>query len=361
MNHVKMGLLVSMAVLLAACSDVGDDINVPGSQESGQDATAAGEAGGQDATQPEDGSGESSAQDGFSGDGPTGDATMDPDAVTGGEDSGEPDSPGAMPDAGPDAPSTTPDAGPDAPSTTPDAGPDGSTGSPDAGPDATVGAGDAGPRDSGSNDANVASDAPPGASACTTPPCASTGPNSVLCNGNAASDAGVCTPTEAIFVQHDIDKGLLNDAGQLSIGNFAMSPHESCYECLLAQQCFDDALGDYGQECGDVAASAPTLNNENGPAACLDTLHCMLDNRCAGVAPLTCYCGTVADSTCVSTGGANGPCVSEETNGLDTTVPSMINTAFGNAALPAGMANTLFACAIANGCGNCLPAADGGI
>jgi hypothetical protein len=351
LKQIKVGLLVSMAVLLAACSDVGDDINVPGSQDSGQDATAAGEGGGQDATQPEDGSVESSAQDGASGDGPTGDSTTQPDAVTGGDDSSEPDSPGAAPDA----PTSSPDAGPDAPTGSPDAGPDGPTGLPEAGPDATV---DAGPGDSGSHDA---SDAPPGASACTTPPCASTGPNSVLCNGNAASDAGVCTPTEAVFVQLDIDKGLLNDAGQLSVGNIPTSSHESCYECLLAQQCFDDALGDYDQECGDVAASAPTLNSENGPASCLDTLHCMLDNRCAGVSPLACYCGTISDSTCVSTGGANGPCVAEETDGLDTTVPSMINTAFGNASLPAGMANVLFTCAIANGCVNCLPAADGGI
>jgi hypothetical protein len=67
-----------------------------------------------------------------------------------------------------------------------------------------------------------------------------------------------------------------------------------------------------------------------------------------------CYCGSTPPSTCVTVGPASGPCVSQETNGLDTTTPGSVNKAYSNTSLPAGMANVAFNCAIANGCARCL-------
>ncbi len=187
--------------------------------------------------------------------------------------------------------------------------------------------------------------------ACTTSPCNATGPNSVQCNGNA--NGGVCTAEEALFVAKDIAAGLLV-SGQLKTtgGNAA----ESCYECLLANQCLNDAAGDNGQECGDVAANAPTLNNENGPQACLDVINCTIANACATSNPDLpgCYCGSTATGTCVTTGPALGPCVNVETNGLNTTTPGTVNTSYTSVGLPAGVANVVFACAFSNGCAKCL-------
>jgi hypothetical protein len=172
----------------------------------------------------------------------------------------------------------------------------------------------------------------------------------VPCSGNA--NGGVCTPEEAAFVTIDIAQGNLTGSALKATGGVA---GESCYVCMHANQCFDDSIGDRGQECGDVSADAPTLHAENGPQVCLDTLACIIASKCAkNGALIGCYCGTTPPSTCVTLGPAKGPCVSQETDGLDTTNPGSVNKTYSNVSLPAGMANVAFNCAIANGCAKCL-------
>ncbi len=175
----------------------------------------------------------------------------------------------------------------------------------------------------------------------------------IPCTGNA--NGGVCTPEEAAFVTKDIGQGLFSGTTLKSTGG---ATAESCYVCMNFFQCFDDSIGDTGEECGDVSPTAPTLNSEAGPQACMDLVNCIINTHCdASGAPLDCYCAGTAASTCVTTGpGAptSSYCQSQETNGLDTTTPATINTSFGNTALAGGMANAAFNCAAANNCSKCF-------
>ncbi len=222
MRRLRWAICVSLALLPVACNDVGDNTGTGGGEDAGgQDSTLGAEAGLSDGTQPEGSSAEASAPDGTS-ESATGaeasgdDVGVDEGTFDGGADVEGPEAAGpeaAPPEAGSDSPVET--------GTSVEAGPDAMA---DAGPDAMVDAAtDSSPGDSGHPDAADAAAAP---TPCITSPCASSGPNSVLCDGNAS--LGVCTPTEAIFAQRDIDKGLLVN-GQLEKGTLATSPNESCY------------------------------------------------------------------------------------------------------------------------------------
>lgn len=193
---------------------------------------------------------------------------------------------------------------------------------------------------------------PPPLTPCTAAPCAS---DTVQCQGNT-SPAGVCTATEALFVQLDINRGIATSGGA--------DPANGCYSYLLKNDCVDNSeFGDTGKECGDVAMTA--IDGESGPQSCLDNLDCMLaaNSSCANANPPTpCFCGTADGVTCWNAGAANGPCLQQEINGLpglgatctgtypsppDCTegdAPETLN-AFTDTALPAGMANVLLGCA----------------
>jgi hypothetical protein len=201
--------------------------------------------------------------------------------------------------------------------------------------------------------AQASCDGPP-PTACTTFPCAASGPNSVHCDGNtAAAHANVCTPTEAAIVTQDIA------ANHLTTGARQLDPNSSCYECLVNAGGVDDDLfaSDTGNECGDVAANAPTLNNENGQQACLDTLNCLIANSLVTMnPPSNAYCGTASGSACATTAGAaNGLCVSQETNGLDSTTPSSVVENYVTKTFPSGMANALAGFAFTNCAAQCAP------
>ena len=108
---------------------------------------------------------------------------------------------------------------------------------------------------------------------CTSP--AMTG--CVPCDGNTG---GVCTGTEAIIVQRDIEKGAYTlDAG----ADAGPGPHlssQSCYECLVTNTCIDATTGLHsasGNECEDLGTH-PVLtgNSYTLSQACLDTLNCVL-------------------------------------------------------------------------------------
>jgi hypothetical protein len=190
-------------------------------------------------------------------------------------------------------------------------------------------------------------------SACTTFPCAAAGPNSVHCDGNtAAAHLNVCTPTEAAIVAQDIAAHNLTASNQLDSAS-------SCYECLVNVGGLDDDLfaSDKGNECGDVAASAPTLNNENGQQACLDTLNCLIANSLVTTnPPSSAWCGTASVSVCATTpGAANGLCISQETNGLDSTTPSSVAENYVTKTFPSGMANALAGFAFTNCAAQCSP------
>jgi hypothetical protein len=182
-------------------------------------------------------------------------------------------------------------------------------------------------------------------------PCTSPGQmGCVSCPGNEASDAGVCTPTEALLVQHDIDLGIATDAGA--------DPAGSCYECLLEKLALDDTIGDMGNECEDQLTMYGTA------AQCLATISCifgsgngMTGSSCAALLVNTCYCGTISAPMCPTAGsGVNGVCAPAIAAGLGFPVSDNkdILQNFNDQSRASGIATTLFQAALTGRCAACL-------
>lgn len=175
-------------------------------------------------------------------------------------------------------------------------------------------------------------------------PCTKTGQTGcVTCDGNMD---GICSPTEAAFVQHDIAKGLAMGPGP--------DPAGSCYECLMNGSCINDTeFGDVDHECEDNLATFGTA------AQCEATIACLLTTNCAKTAVAACYCGTAAVATACqgnpAPGPINGACASTIAMGLGFPLSDGTdNTAkLENIAYAAGKANQIFQCGIANSCAAC--------
>jgi hypothetical protein len=173
-------------------------------------------------------------------------------------------------------------------------------------------------------------------------PCTSAGQaNCVPCSGN---NSGICTPTEAIFVQRDIDEGFANVDGGDNLSN-------GCYSCLYNAACLDsDALGVTGHECADAL--------DVGTAAeCLATLSCINGSNCASAQVVTCYCGTASPTTtCYGTASqANGSCASEIAAGNGFAVADGVDnlTDLTNKTYASGKADQIYQCAHSNSCTMC--------
>ena len=186
--------------------------------------------------------------------------------------------------------------------------------------------------------------------ACTTAPCATSGANSVQC---AASPNGVCTPTEAIIVAHDI---LKNGQGP------GINTNGSCYTCLVVNACLDSSgasgpgptgngsgIAVTNSECGDPsgAGDQPPFDNVNvsgasaaATQACLDALTCTLTSSGANPASectlsqappsvSNCYCGAHTGATCLSSpAAAIGVCASIIDTDIGSTDPTTVLSHF---------------------------------
>jgi hypothetical protein len=170
----------------------------------------------------------------------------------------------------------------------------------------------------------------------------------VQCNGNdkAPNAAKTCTPTEAKFVQHDIDKGIAKAAGPDTAAG-------SCYECLYMGTCLDDThFKDMGHECEDPLTVGTA-------AECQAVIDCVFGSSCAMSATSICYCGT-ADllTTCQGNPAVavNGTCDAQIASGLGhPTQDGTDNTAdLNDTTKAAGMAMQIFQCALTNHCTGCL-------
>jgi hypothetical protein len=213
----------------------------------------------------------------------------------------------------------------------------------------------------------------------------------VKCQGNTS---GICTQTEAAFVQLDINKGTANAPGN--------DPAAGCYTCLYGATCLDSTVASLsGSECGDLTATSFTAGNAHAAgsnaavqALCLDTLYCTLDIATSSYTPAGvgsynyangafsggtgspavaggcgaqtalggldyCYCGPgggLPSACSASTSGQNGICLTAQTNGF-TYAPTdghSITGNFGLTSQPSGMANSIFGCALTNSCTQCL-------
>jgi hypothetical protein len=164
----------------------------------------------------------------------------------------------------------------------------------------------------------------------------------VKCQGNTS---GLCTPTEAQVVQHDIDKGLATAPGP--------DPSTSCYSCMEGNSCLDDnQFSDSGHECGDPITGSTTT------AECSATLSCIFANSCASAGSVaTCYCGTLSSASCKNNpASVNGVCDSQIAAGLGFPVTDGTDNAANltNTTLASGRADQIILCAINNSCTQCL-------
>jgi hypothetical protein len=164
----------------------------------------------------------------------------------------------------------------------------------------------------------------------------------VACSGNAS---GQCTPTEAVFVAHDIATGVATAPGP--------DPANSCYSCLWNSGCLDDSVyDDTGQECEDPMATFGTS------ADCQRVLSCILASSCASRSITDCYCGTasVAGACQANPGAINGVCSVEIATGLGFAVTDGTDNTqnLTDSTRAAGRADRIFQCALSNQCRACL-------
>jgi hypothetical protein len=197
------------------------------------------------------------------------------------------------------------------------------------------------------------------------------GPNCVFCQGNASE---ICTPTEALFVQYDIDNKVITAPGpdKIDDAGFADQP---CYQCLVASDnaCLDDSHGNTGMECEDTtgsAAYAPLTNSamDTTTAECEAVITCILGSgvgitQCAANSVGTCYCGTDPNSSCASgsfgqpaIAGVNGICDQQIADGLGVPLGDGADVAdnFNATSTAGGRAVQMFTCAQSGNCAHCL-------
>jgi hypothetical protein len=190
-------------------------------------------------------------------------------------------------------------------------------------------------------------------------PCTASGQTNCVSCTNIAANNGVCTPTEAVFVQVDITAGVVTAAGPDSASS-------GCYQCIVGADCLDSTRV-HVQECGDLAGNFTNGSGASVNAAdtCVDALECMTtaagahcENNDNGIS--YCYCGPGggAPTACAANGSAaNGPCFTQEVAGFMFvgTDSSDILTNYTDTSEPSGQANTIIDCAQGNLCMQCLP------
>lgn len=145
-----------------------------------------------------------------------------------------------------------------------------------------------------------------------------------------------CTQTEQRFVNKSVD----------------------CYNCLVNASCLDDAqFGDKSHECEDLSGEAPggSRKGSSNEALCLSTVDCILKTKCAASDVALCYCGSLGPGTACATGSASGdgPCAEAEAAGAYHTAnepAGAISPTLASIRLPAGKADSIFACAKLNNC-----------
>jgi hypothetical protein len=190
-------------------------------------------------------------------------------------------------------------------------------------------------------------------------PCTTSGQaNCVSCPAIAANK-GVCTATEAVFVQVDITSGTVTTAGPDNAS-------AGCYQCVVSNECVDTTRI-HNQECGDLTGNFTNGSGTSVDAAstCVATLACITGSAgdsCAnnpdGIS--YCYCGAGGGSAtnCTSHGSAaNGPCFTQEAAGFTfaPTDSSDILINFDDPTEPSGQANTILGCLQSNNCMACFP------
>ena len=137
-----------------------------------------------------------------------------------------------------------------------------------------------------------------------------------------------------------------------SLALFAAKKGKTCTDALQTTCLKGTAIGttsSYSHTCayitGTTAATAP-LPNVSQTSVCLSTLSCLVTSSTCwtanGDAP-SCYCGD-SGTQCTTPGKADGVCLAQEQNGMETTDPNAINQNWLFEGTGAGVANQLVQC-----------------
>jgi hypothetical protein len=174
-------------------------------------------------------------------------------------------------------------------------------------------------------------------------PCTASGQTGcVQCQHNAANN-GICTPTEALLVQHDINLRVATAPGP--------DPAAGCYSCLNTNLALDDNIGDTGDECGDPLMTGTSPQCLAAVACVLGTGNGTAGSSCAATATDGCYCGN--SSLCET---PNGACATQIATALGFPVSDFpdVLANLTDQSRAGGIAMALFRTALTNHCGACL-------
>jgi hypothetical protein len=174
--------------------------------------------------------------------------------------------------------------------------------------------------------------------------CSDTASATVTCTG-ATTDAGA-TDTG---VDAPVDTGS-DTGGGVSTQSILSTKGAACLACAQTNGCLPPS-------CESLTGNAAAGPASGQPKAklCLDTLQCVVSTKCAASGSGTpCFCGTASGAACLGAGAANGPCLSQETAGLETTDPSAVATGFGDTTKGGGLANALVQCLNDSSCTTCF-------
>jgi hypothetical protein len=141
------------------------------------------------------------------------------------------------------------------------------------------------------------------------------------------------------------------DAGS-TVGIIQSTRGAACLTCAQ-QNCVAP-----GVTCEDFAGQAALPGSPAAGASrqqlCYSTLSCVLSSDCAKTDLQFCYCGSATGTSCYDSGAANGPCLSQEQNGLETTDPVTLVNRLTDPTFGGGMANFIVQCLELSQCSSCF-------
>lgn len=159
-------------------------------------------------------------------------------------------------------------------------------------------------------------------------------------SANSDSDCQVECGNAKVETGEDCDDGNLEPGDGCSPQCKRESPVEQC----LAQL-GDDRLPECArcncEKCQDEVLGCYASPNADENTRCTTLVQCGLEKKCASE---TCYCGSVALTTCIL-GVADGACRTEVEQAAGTTIPGELVTRSNDTTYPLGRANALAACA----------------
>jgi hypothetical protein len=161
---------------------------------------------------------------------------------------------------------------------------------------------------------------------------------------DVVTDSSLDVVTDSsLDVVEEMGMGVGGESGSSTQGILGSLGGPDCLACAQDSGCVDMTLDNCEVLGGQVADAGPALGSSMQDL-CYSALGCILQSGCATAASvLNCYCGAAPIQSCIG-GVADGRCMSQEEDGLQTAVPTQVLASFTSAGLGAGIANRIAAC-----------------